>query len=139
MTRFRFLVLFLILLLLAGCGKATPVDKTAGDKETEQPAVESHGDLPAVAQPEGGSGNSAGTVPPEMSPGDTTGAAQPAESSVPVDQGHSEDASKIVIKTDNPVSNQEAGAMLDAVDKQLDELMDTLDRLDELSEEDLQD
>jgi len=132
-------VLFLILLLPAGCGKAIPADKTAGDKETEQPAVESHGDLPAVAQPEGGSGNSAGTVLPGKSPGDSPGVAQPAGSSVPVEQGQSEDASKIVIKTDNQVSNQEAGAMLDAVDKQLDELMNTLDRLDELSDEDLQD
>jgi len=110
-------VLFLILLLLAGCGKAIPADKTAGDKEKDQPAVESHGDLPAVAQPEGGSGNSAGTVLPEKSPGDSPDAAQPAESSVPVEQGHSEDAPKIVIKTDNPVSNQEAGAMLAKVRK----------------------
>ena len=114
----------MVLLLLAGCGKAAPVLKTAGEKEKDKTTVGIPGDAPAAAMP-------------ELISGDPPGTAQPVESSVPVEGGRPEGTPKIAIKTDNPVSNQEAGAMLDAVDKQLDELMSTLDRLDEISEEDL--
>lgn len=44
---------------------------------------------------------------------------------------------EVVVKTDNQVSNREAGQVLDEVDKQLSEVLSTLDRMDDVDDQDL--
>ncbi|MCL6611727.1 MAG: hypothetical protein K6T66_09345 [Peptococcaceae bacterium] len=98
-----------ILLAAAGCGKGSSDRKAAGDNDREKkPGVEATENQRTKENPKPTS---------KIAPGDTP---------------------ELVIKTDNPVSNQEAGAMLDELDKQLTELMDTLDRLDDLDDTELE-
>lgn len=98
-----------ILLAAAGCGKGTPDKKASGENKNEsKPPVE------------------------------VTDSSRPKDDPKPAQKKATGETPDIVIKTENRVSNEEAGAMLDEVDKQLTELLNTLDRLDDLDDKNLQ-
>lgn len=99
------------LLAAAGCAKGAPENKPGADSKKEKAAVE----------------NKERNRPPA---GSNVGKA-------PSEKVASGEAPEIIIRTDNRVSNQEAGAMLDEVDRQLTELLNTLDRLNEVDDQDL--
>ena len=80
----------------------------------------------------------AGDGKKEKAPVENTTIHRPAADQAQDQKNAPREAPDIVIRTDNRVSNQEAGAMLDEVDKQLTELINTLDRLDDLDDKELQ-
>jgi hypothetical protein len=113
MIRVALIILSLALMLLsAGCGKKAPGHDNEGKTELPRPTVESSETSRALPDAKTG----------EVPAGDSSSAETPG----------------IVIRTDNPVSNQEAGEMLDEMDKQLTELINTLERLDDMEDKDLQ-
>lgn len=119
MGKYRLILLFLAVLLVAACGKyaagqKVPKDSRPGNSGQDQPAVNIQDNA-------------------RVNP-----AAPPEESGVPAVTAETGETPTVIIKTNNQVSSQEAGAVLEAVDRQLTELLNTLDRLDELTEEDLQ-
>ncbi len=97
-----------ILLAAAGCGKGTPEKASGENKNESKPPVE------------------------------ITDSSRPKDDPKPAQKKAAGETPDIVIKTENRVSNEEAGAMLDEVDKQLTELLKTLDRLDDLDDKNLQ-
>lgn len=99
------------LLAAAGCAKGASDHKSAEDIKKGKAAVEKNENL---------------RPPSESSAGKP-----------PAGKGPSGEPPEIVIRTDNLVSNQEAGAMLDEVDRQLNELLNTLDRLNDVDDQDL--
>lgn len=64
--------------------------------------------------------------------------AEPREGGTPAENSASSETPEVMIRTENQISNQEAGAMLDEVDKQLSDLLDTLDRLDDVTDNELE-
>lgn len=64
--------------------------------------------------------------------------AEPREGSTPAGNSASSETPEVMIRTENQISNQEASDMLDDVDKQLTDLLDTLDRLDDIAENELE-
>lgn len=80
----------------------------------------------------------AGDGKKEKAPVGNTAIHRPAANQAQGQKNSPREAPDIVIRTDNRVSNQEASAMLDEVDKQLNDLINTLDRLDDLDDKELQ-
>lgn len=110
-----FILALAVIFALAGCGKKTPEPGAAGKDESEKAAVESK------------------PLSPEQPESDKS-----VKNSSPAEDTASGKTPAIVIKTQNQATNQEAGAMLDALDKQLTELLNTLERLEDVKDEDLQ-
>ncbi|HAP93582.1 MAG TPA: hypothetical protein DCM26_03020 [Desulfotomaculum sp.] len=113
MKRAALIILALaIIFALTGCGKKTPEPETDGNNKSEKATVETTAHPPAAPDSK--------------------------ESGSPVENTASGEIPEGVIKTENRVSSQEANAVLDDLDKQLTELMNTLERLDDVKDEDLQ-
>ncbi|MCL6635021.1 MAG: hypothetical protein K6T29_04545 [Peptococcaceae bacterium] len=110
MSRTVLVVLTLALVLaVAGCGG---YHKTSpGNGNADGPAVRD-GDLPAVAGSSGGKASAGG--------------------------GTSRETPGIIVRTGNRVSSQEADAVLEALDRQLTSLMDTLERMDDVEDAEVQ-
>lgn len=116
-----------LLLLLAGCGKA----------DSGRLPVAGNGNYPPPEQQSEAGSEQRPEAEPEQRPEqqpvqqEEAGGGQPAGNNNP-------GTPDVVIRTDNPVSSQEADAMLDAVDRQLTELLETLDQLDDIELESLE-
>jgi PBP1b-binding outer membrane lipoprotein LpoB len=136
MTKTALLLLTLALALgVAGCGKGNAGQPAAGNSQKEKATVESTGSTQPDPDPAGSTGR---TGPKPESPGSAQAPPEVKESRAPAVNSVPPKPPDIVIKTDNRVSSQEASAILDAVDKQLTDLMNTLGRLDDVDDSDLQ-
>lgn len=119
--------LFLALLLAAaGCGTWSQGKGAGGDgKEKKTPQA----GFSQSTRPPGG---------PETAPPGGSEATRPAGEPEAARKDTSGEAPDIVIRTENRVSSQEAGAILDEMDKQLAELINTLNRLEDPDDRDLE-
>lgn len=112
-----FIMVLAIVFFLAGCGKKPPGGDPAGGGAPERAAEQE--------RPLGGQ--------EQVRETGQTGSPGP-----PTEKPASGETPSVVIKTPNQASSQEAGRMLDELDRQLTELLNTLERLEDIKEEDLQ-
>lgn len=125
----RSLVAVAVLLLMAGCGLGTGSNNDSGGTAKNSPAVESRQTNPPVVDPGNGQTGTSGDT--EKSPGAEGGKAGEKGSG-------SGDKTGIVIITENKIPGQEAGQMLEEVDRQLDDLLKALDVAEDIDEKELQ-
>lgn len=131
MKRIIFLV-FVTALLIAGCGKTN----AGGTVEGGTAAVEQ-----APAGQGSADGQTAGRNPEAASSSRTDGGAAPAKNtqkttSVPAGSGTS-NAGDLVIKSENQVQAGSKQAMVNQMDRELNNLVDALNKLEDVNESEL--
>ncbi len=126
--KLRLLAAVLLLVIAAGCG----------DKATKEGSPPETGQGPAEVETAGSeSGGNSGDKQAVVSSGKDDGALKETDSGK--DNATSDSAAKpnIVIKSENQVPGQEAGQMLEEVDRQLDDLLKALDGTEDIDESEL--
>lgn len=133
--RIKSLLAVAVLLLMAGCGQgAGPGHDTGGASKSSPPVEVQQDDSSRATSSSGQAGTPAGAESPSITEAGKTGEQKQEQEQEP----GAGDKTGSVIKTDNEVAGQEAGQMLEEVDRQLDDLLKALDGAEDIDEKDLQ-